>query len=73
MNQPIVCRARIQQKARSAATTYNDVNDACPYPFGTEAADLFKAEFTLAWAIKGGMKPPRETAAQRAAAEQAAQ
>ena len=48
MSEPIVSIARIEQQALKAAETYDDVNDACPYPFGTEAGRLFKATFNEA-------------------------
>ena len=36
---------RIQLEARQAAAAYKDINHACPYPFGTNAAIIFKREF----------------------------
>lgn len=39
---------RIKQQARAAALKYPHVDDACPYPFHTEAARVFKDEFALA-------------------------
>lgn len=39
---------RIRREAREAAQRYTSVNDACPYPFSTDAAHAFKAEFQAA-------------------------
>lgn len=39
---------RVRQVARMAAAQFTDVNDACPYPFHTQQARIFKAEFALA-------------------------
>lgn len=39
---------RIRREAREAAQRYHDVNDACPYPFGTDAGHAFQAEFKAA-------------------------
>ena len=35
----------IQAMALKAADQYDDVNDACPYPFGTADGQLFKRIF----------------------------
>lgn len=35
----------IKADARAAAALYNNINDACPYSFYTEAGRVFKAEF----------------------------
>ncbi len=48
MTEPIVSRERIATEALKASETYADVNDACPYPFGTAAGRLFKEIFTKA-------------------------
>jgi hypothetical protein len=48
MPEPVIPLARIQREAREAAQQYSDVNDACPYPFGTDAGHAFKAEFLAA-------------------------
>ena len=37
---------RIKAEAQRAAQQYTDVNDACPYPFYSDAGRIFKAEFT---------------------------
>lgn len=37
--------ATIQREAKAAALKYSDINDACPYPFGSDAAHAFKAAF----------------------------
>jgi hypothetical protein len=35
-------------EAQKAAWLYDDINDACPYPFGTVAAATFRAAFEAA-------------------------
>lgn len=44
----IVSKATIEKQATEAAGKGQSINDACPYPFGTEAADHFKAVYLLA-------------------------
>lgn len=39
---------RIVAEAKAAALLYNDINDACPYPFWTTAAFVFKNAFNAA-------------------------
>jgi hypothetical protein len=39
---------RIRAEARQAAAKYSDINDACPYPWGSPAAIEFKREFAIA-------------------------
>lgn len=51
MPEPIVSRERVEREARAAARTYNNVNDACPYPFATDAGHYFAAEFKRARAV----------------------
>lgn len=48
MSEPIVSIERIQEQAFEAARLYSDINDACPYPFGTEAGRVFKEHFVWA-------------------------
>lgn len=48
MNEPIVSIEKIQREAQAAALIYKNVNDACPYPFGTQAATEFKRAFLAA-------------------------
>jgi hypothetical protein len=36
---------KIKTEAREAAARYTNVNAACPYPFGTAEAAVFKEEF----------------------------
>lgn len=36
---------RIRAEARAAAQRYADINDACPYPWLTDAAHAFRAAF----------------------------
>ena len=38
----------IEAEAQKAAWLYDDINDACPYPFGTPAAATFRAAFEAA-------------------------
>ena len=45
MTEPIVSLDVIKTQAREAAAKYTQVNDACPYPFGTAAGQAFKEEF----------------------------
>ncbi len=74
MTTTIVSREAIEQKARIAARTYNNVNDACPYPFAEPAGQLFKAEFIRARAVIEGSDYSNTTVGPAAAvgAEQAA-
>lgn len=39
---------KIEREARTAALTYATVNEACPYPFGSIAAGVFKQAFLAA-------------------------
>lgn len=48
MNDPIISVDTIQAEARAAAAIYSDINAACPYPFGTAAANHFKQAFNQA-------------------------
>lgn len=48
MPDPIISIDRIEAQARQAAALYSDINDACPYPFGTEAARVFARAFRAA-------------------------
>jgi hypothetical protein len=61
--------AAIEAKARTDAAIYDNVNDACPYSFYTEAGRVYKAAFQkerLAMSMKG--KPEVKTNRTRAAA-----
>lgn len=51
MPDPIISREKLERDARAAAKTYDNINDACPYPFGTDAARTFADEFKRARAI----------------------
>ena len=51
MPEQIISRERLEREARAAAKTYSDINDACPYPFGTDAGRIFADEFKRARAI----------------------
>ena len=48
MSEPVVSLDKIRREAQAAALIYRNVNDACPYPFGTAAATEFKAAFLAA-------------------------
>jgi hypothetical protein len=45
MSEAIVNLEAIKAQAREAAGKFTNVNDACPYPFGTAAGQAFKEEF----------------------------
>jgi hypothetical protein len=45
----IVSIDKLHREAQQAAQRYQSANEACPYPFGTEAANVFCAFF---YAIK---------------------
>ena len=49
---------RIRREAIEAAARFSTVNEACPYPFGTDAAHAFCSEFRLA---KNAVQPQRGT------------
>ena len=44
----IIPIARVEREARQAAQKYNCIDDACPYPFDTDAGKLFKQFFLQA-------------------------
>ena len=44
----LVSMERIEREATAAAARYSDVNDACPYRFGSDAAHAFCAVFNQA-------------------------
>jgi hypothetical protein len=44
----IVSKTTIEKQATEAARKGQSIDDACPYPFETEAADHFKAVYLLA-------------------------
>lgn len=55
---------RIRREAIEAAARYSDVNAACPYPFGTDAAHAFCSEFrTARAAVQASEGPSLETPA----------
>lgn len=45
MPEPIISIQQIEAEARKAATEYDNVNDACPYSFYTEAGRTFRHAF----------------------------
>lgn len=44
----IVSKQTIEREARAAAQAGRSLNDACPYPFASEAGMHFKAVYLLA-------------------------
>lgn len=48
MTHPIISIERIKKQAKEAAQKYANVNDACPYPFQSEAGRVFKEAFFIA-------------------------
>lgn len=48
MPEPIIPRDQVVREAQAAAHQYRDVNDACPYPFMSDAGQLFRATFQQA-------------------------
>lgn len=68
MTEPIISKERIKADAHAAARKYTNVNDACPYPFGTEAGRLFKAEFNFARASFAAVEEARTQINTKAAA-----
>lgn len=58
MPYPIISIERVKKQAQEAAQKYANVNDACPYPFQTEAGRVFKDAFFIAREEKQkGVKP----------------
>jgi len=57
MHEPIISIERIQREAAAAARIYSDINDACPYPFGTAAANAFKQAFAKAKEEQAQLEP----------------
>jgi hypothetical protein len=45
VSEPVISIMKIVLEAQAAAKRYASVNDACPYPFGSDAAHAFKAAF----------------------------
>lgn len=61
----IVSKDRIERDAREAFVKGLSLADACPYPWGTPAADHFKAAYyaapiIAAWEERGGVVAERE-------------
>jgi hypothetical protein len=48
MAEPIIPIAQIEREAAEAAKRFDDINDACPYPFDSDAGRAFKVAFTAA-------------------------
>ncbi len=57
----------IAQQAQAAAATYDNVNDACPYSFYTEAGRVFKREFAAARLANAVVAKPARNATPQAA------
>ena len=47
----IISRERLEREARAAARSYDNVNDACPYPFHDDSGRIFAEEFKRARAV----------------------
>lgn len=45
---PVISIEQIEREAQLAAQHYANVNDACPYPFATEAGRIYKQSFEQA-------------------------
>jgi hypothetical protein len=60
MPEPIESITSIEARAKAAALVYSDIKDACPYPFGTDAAHHFKAVFLEARAAIQPENAPSE-------------
>lgn len=45
---PVPPKATVEQQAREAAAAGRSLNDACPYPFNSEAGRHFAAVYLLA-------------------------
>lgn len=56
----VISIERIEREARDAAHRGESLNDACPYPFGTDAAHHFQAVYQLALLVK--RRPAQEPA-----------
>lgn len=48
MAHEVIPIARIQREAAESAQRFANVNDACPYPFGSDAGRVFKEAFFIA-------------------------
>lgn len=44
----VISRATIEQRAQELAKVYDSFVDACPYPFGSAAAEAFEEAFDRA-------------------------
>lgn len=55
MSEPIVNIASLVRAARKAALNSVPLNDACPYPFYTDAGQMFKQQYLLAVAEMEGL------------------
>ena len=55
----VISIARIQEEARAAAQRYTHMNDACPYPFETLAATLFRQEFIAQRLVQEAATPQK--------------
>ena len=45
---PIISIEQIEREAQLAAQRFKHINEACPYPFHTEAGRIFKQHFEQA-------------------------
>jgi hypothetical protein len=54
MAESVIPIERIRREARAAAQEHANINDACPYPFGSDAAHAFQQAFAEARAALDG-------------------
>lgn len=52
----IIPLERVEREARAAARRYSTLNDACPYPFGSDAGHAFSQFFKLARAEEQALR-----------------
>ena len=48
MQHEIISTERIKREAKESAQRFANVNDACPYPFQSQAGRIFKETFFIA-------------------------
>ena len=61
MSNQVIPLSRIEAEARAAALKHSDVNDACPYPFFSDAGHAFSQYFKLARAEAQALQEPEAT------------
>lgn len=45
MHTEVISIDKIKREAQAAVALFDDVNDACPYPFSSEAGQIYREEF----------------------------